>query len=260
MNSKISIWFLLAGLLVSVQCKRLDKDEVRPVKIKNVFKELEDNQFQYQTFFAKSIKVNYVDTEQKISSKGYLKVIKDEAIQVSLAPALGIEMARLYVFKDSIYFINRLEKTVYVTNFQSISGKAGVNLNFSDLQNLLLNQFIFDPGALNIVSKKTDVIDNKHIIKVEDEFNGTIVISDKDYRILEYHARSLDKSSELDIMYDGFNEKGKANFPEVLSLALRSGEDIFQISIQMKNIRVNEDFNIVYKKPSNYGTKNLFME
>ncbi len=69
---------------------------------------------------------------------GSMKMRKDSAIYISLAPFLGIEVARAIITPDSVKLINRLESTYYVGNLSFLSKMFNAEIDFFMLQALLL--------------------------------------------------------------------------------------------------------------------------
>ncbi len=69
---------------------------------------------------------------------GSMKVRKDSAIYISLAPFLGIEVARAIITRDSVKLINRLESTYYIGNHNFLSKMFNAEMDFFMLQALLL--------------------------------------------------------------------------------------------------------------------------
>lgn len=71
------------------------------------------------------------------SIAGSLRIRKDSAIYVSVAPLLGIELVRALVTPDSIKVINRLESTYYTGNINSLNKLFNADVDFYMLQALL---------------------------------------------------------------------------------------------------------------------------
>lgn len=75
---------------------------------------------------------------QSMSVSGALRIKRDSAIYISIAPVLGIEIARILVTPDSVSMINRLENTYYVGNMDVINSMLNTQLDFYMLQALLV--------------------------------------------------------------------------------------------------------------------------
>lgn len=78
-----------------------------------------------------------VQNGKKTSFNITLKSKTDTAIWVSISPALGIEVARAMLTPDSMIFMNKLNKTYFVSTYAELSERLGSDLDFSDIQDLL---------------------------------------------------------------------------------------------------------------------------
>lgn len=87
----------------------------------------------------------------KMGSKGSAKLNatirmkRGEVIQLSVAPLLGIEVARMEITPAHILVVDRLHKRYVEISFESLSGMLNAELDFNSLQSLFLNE-IFLPG------------------------------------------------------------------------------------------------------------------
>ena len=85
--------------------------------------------------------------DKKYSVAIKLRIRNDSAIWMSVSPALGIEMARVLITKDSLKFINRLNSTYFIGGFDYLNHLIKADINFSILQALLTGNnfsFLFD--------------------------------------------------------------------------------------------------------------------
>lgn len=74
-----------------------------------------------------------------------VRMKKGEVIQLSVAPLLGIEVARVEITPDRILAIDRLHKRYVEISFGTLSGMLHTELDFNSLQSLFLNE-VFLPG------------------------------------------------------------------------------------------------------------------
>jgi hypothetical protein len=71
------------------------------------------------------------------SIAGTMRIQKDQAIYISVAPFLGIEVARAIITPDSVKLINRLESTYYMGDLRILSRMFNADIDFYMLQALL---------------------------------------------------------------------------------------------------------------------------
>ena len=88
--------------------------------------------------------------ETKVS--GTLRIKKGEVIQLSIAPLLGIEVARAEISSDGVLVIDRMNKRYVEVSFAEVKALANADLDFHTLQALFLNE-LFLPGKDDLTSR-----------------------------------------------------------------------------------------------------------
>jgi len=111
---------------------------------KEVVKVLEQNHFAPKYIVAKA-KVKYRDEVQNVNFNLQIRMVRDQQIWLS-ATFLGMEVARLLINQDSIWAMNKFERTYSVKSFEEIQKEYGNEaLNYRMVQNLLLgNDLLWD--------------------------------------------------------------------------------------------------------------------
>ncbi len=74
---------------------------------------------------------------QMMNVSGAIRIKRDSAIYISIAPLLGIELARLLLTPDTVRMINRLDNTYYIGDMGGINNLLNTHLDFYMLQALL---------------------------------------------------------------------------------------------------------------------------
>lgn len=97
------------------------------------------SQFQYDYFTSKG-DIEIVTGTNRISSKSELRMVKDEAIQLSAQPILGIEVARLGLTTDTLIILDRMGKQYVAESLTPVKSLLPKELNLETLQALLTNQ------------------------------------------------------------------------------------------------------------------------
>ena len=70
---------------------------------------------------------------------GQLRMRKDSLVWLSVTASMGIEVARVKVSTDSVWILNRLEKTYLAEPMDNVSDYLGIPLSLTLLQTLLLD-------------------------------------------------------------------------------------------------------------------------
>ncbi len=121
---------------------------------------------------------------------GQMRMRKDSLVWLSVTASMGIEVARAKVSTDSVWILNRLEKTYLAEPLDTLSAQLGMPLSLSLIQTLLLdNNEGIPPVENQTVLLKTFVMGNLAAkmryknIKLDEKTSFPLKISDKMERI-----------------------------------------------------------------------------
>ena len=121
---------------------------------------------------------------------GQMRMRKDSLVWLSVTASMGIEVARAKVSTDSVWIVNRLEKTYLAEPLDTLSTQLGMPLSLPLIQTLVLdNNDGFPPVENQTVLLKTFVMGNMSAkmryknIKLDEKTNFPLKISDKMERI-----------------------------------------------------------------------------
>lgn len=147
-----------------------------------------DLEFEYLTT---SSKIRFNDDDKSLSATANIRLKKDSIIWVSVTPGFGIEAARGIITKDSLIFINRMNKEYSAYNFEELSKRFNFNIDFGLLQSVLLGDMPLEPNDQDQVKKESSY----YVVKQE---KGAITINNfVDARSLKLERVTiLDKSKE----------------------------------------------------------------
>ena len=121
---------------------------------------------------------------------GQLRMRRDSLVWFTVTATMGVEVLRAKVSNDSVWVLNRLEKTYLAEPLDTIIAQLGIPLSLPLLQTLLLdNNEGFPPVENQTVLLKTFVMGNLsakvryHNIKLEEKTTFPMKITDKMERI-----------------------------------------------------------------------------
>lgn len=117
---------------------------------------------------------------------GQMRMRKDSLVWLSVTASMGIEVARAKVSTDSVWIVNRLEKTYLAEPLDSLATQLGMPLSLSLIQTLLLdNNEGIPPVENQTVLLKTFVMGDLAAkmryknIKLDEKTSFPLKISDK---------------------------------------------------------------------------------
>lgn len=99
------------------------------------------NESRFETMSAK-FSADLNTAGNNTSFKTTLRIRKDSAIWMSVSPALGIEVARVLITKDSVFFMNRINGTYFAGDFTYFSNLLNTEVDYPLLEALLVGNAI----------------------------------------------------------------------------------------------------------------------
>ena len=219
------------------------------------------NSLEFNTLLIK-YSAKYITKEQNITFSGDIRIIKDSAILITIAPIMGIELARALILKDTIKFYNTLQNAFFIENNDFFQKKYGIAANYTTIQAILCNQLFTYPYFYDINKYKHSLDTNFFYLqntiyhprnnKIID-VNHTFFINKK-YKIDSVNIVDDITLKTLNIKYGKFEQLNNQNFPTNIFLSIISNQNI-NLEFTFKKILLNKALNIKFKIPKN--AKNL---
>ena len=191
-----------------------------------------------------------IDWEGKGATKvnGTLRIKKGEVIQLSIAPLLGIEVARAEISPDGVLVIDRMNKRYVEVSFAEVKALANADLDFHTLQALFLNE-LFLPGKDDLTSRDASSF------RVEVGLDGVTLDVKKakrfSYRFLTQAPEALLKESCIGLMntpyrlkweYAGFRPLDAKLFPSEMQVSFLGAKKPVKASFALSRLSTNADW------------------
>ncbi|MGP1437135.1 MAG: DUF4292 domain-containing protein [Phocaeicola sp.] len=152
---KYTYYILVAvvGLFMAAcsSTKKLTKTTIGNLTEEQYFSEVISRAPDWKAITAK-MNLTLTQSVKEINVSGSLKMKRDEVILISIAPVLGIEVARAEITPAGILVVDRIHKRYVKVPFEELTRRTNADLDFHAFQSLFMNE-IFLPGK-NSVSVK----------------------------------------------------------------------------------------------------------
>ena len=218
--------------------------------VKSIISNLNKHRVDFNTFSAK-IKVDYQGKENgDQNATAYVRMQKDSIIWISLTVALGIEVMRLEIFKDSFKLMNKLEKTYQTKSIANMQELTKLPFDFYSLQDVIIGNPVFTDS--NIVSY-TATENQLLVLMVGDVFKHLISLENKDFRVLHSKIDDIDplRNRTCDITYDDYENAGDFYFSTKRRITAAEKSKL-DIDIQFKAYSFNKPQDYPFSIPKNY--------
>ena len=169
-----------------------------------------------------------------------IRVRKDSLIWASVTAPFGIELFRAVLTMDSVYYINRTNKTYFAKPIAHISKIIKTDIAFNEIQEMIM-------ASPKIVKKKYSF----------DKTNDDFLLSTQDYIYTIsnfYRIRQgvlINKENSLTYTYSNFSFDN--DFPEQLELIVKSSsKNVFNLKLNYSKVVFDQQQQTPFKIPSSY--------
>lgn len=175
--------------------------------------------------FSSKVKLNVNLNGKEMSVNGTLKMKKDELIQLSIVPFLGIEVARLEITQDHVLIVDRMNKQYVSAPMSVLKFLANADIDFYTLQSLFFNE-LFLPGSKAVEVKdmkafSVEKADNDMLIRVKKSGSfGYCFTMNANAGQLTNTEISTHANYRLNWSYADFKPLAATNFPASMGISI----------------------------------------
>ena len=257
--------------------KERKKGELEKISDARLIRNTNDNNVIFNTLFFKRLQTEITVNDKSNSFKANLYLINDSAIILSVTPLMGIEIFRVKFVKDSIFILDRTKKKIEIVDYNYLWDKFFVDIDFSTIRNILLNQFYCYPASgidVNCLKKYKHYLRNNlytlQSIKSgkysrfskRNNFKELIYhefdIAPDIFRITKSYIKDFESNMSLSLNYKDFVELNEYVFPSVIAINGSRNGRVFSINIKFNAIELDGVSKMGFKyNPEKYKIDNL---
>lgn len=250
-----------AGLTLLAGCKK--KQEITEQRVwtadeKARVETVVSQQLPFETFQAK-VNVGLSAPGKSFSVNGTFKLIRNERLQVSVQPFLGIEMLRAEFTNDSVKMLDRINRRYVAESIKEYRESLPVDIRFETLQALFMNQ-LFVPGEAAFTASDFTAF------KWRTENDGLLIgrLREDQFFILNFFLNPANQLTQTQVSnrtnshivewkYDQFQPLASVTFPMKSGITYRSGSaPQIQADLTYSRIELDKKINMQFDIPSSY--------
>ena len=262
MNKLLLAFLLLLGVSSCRSSKLTAPIFTKAPKPHVLINSVNNAQFDSDLFSCK-ISGKYKGENQTFSFKGSLKIHKDSLIWISISPGLGLELGRFLFDEDSLYFMNRFDKTYFKSSYSDLSKKTQSPLSFSRIQALLLGNSMSEFEERKYHSEienqafTISSVSEKQLKKISrsrrkpDETYFTATVDPYTYRITSQGLSNLKLNRSLTIFYEDFEIHNTHNFAESIDFRILTNASL-SLNLAYSKINLTKKLKFPFKVPKSY--------
>ena len=189
---------------------------------------------------------------------GTMRIKKGEVVQLSIAPLLGIEVARAEISPDGVLVIDRVNRRYVRVSFNELQELTNAQLDFYSLQALFLNE-IFLPGKKELTSRDISAFDMELIgkdvrleLRKAKNFSCSFLTQGSDALLKESFVGLKEMSYGLQWKYDNFRSFEKGLFPNTMQLSFLGVKKPMNATFSLSRLSVNSNWETYTKVSDKY--------
>lgn len=247
--------FLLIAAVLFSSCSSSKKAVYNTVSIKKMSaKKVARNHvaalLDKQTIEAK-LRVVYKSSKKKQKLTIKLRIEKDKTIWINTT-VMGLLVSRAIVTPTSVNYYEKINKTYFKGDFEILKVFLGAEVDFYQLQNLLLGQAVV---SLEKTKHKSSVDGNSHLLvpsKQNDILSVLYWVNPVHYKIDQQELISAEKDQLLRINYSKYTSVEGVIFPKTIEVRAKERDTITTIHIEYRSVLFNKELKMPFNIPRSY--------
>jgi len=220
--------------------------------IRDALSKLNENKVDFNTFSAK-VDVDYRGGDDKhYDVNATVRMYKDSLIWASVNAVLGIEAMRVLITRDSVFLLDKLNKTYTARSVDYLQEVTSLPLDLRTLQNLLIGNPVFIDRVVSYTNDNGVI----SLLSIGSAFKNLVTINASNNTLVHSKLDDVDiaRSRTADLNYDDYEtKKGKLfSSKRRISVAEKTKLDI---SLNFKQVEFNEEVSFPFSIPKNYRRK-----
>jgi len=244
-------FFVLLIIISFTSCKSKkhtlnNKENMLLTKVLNSYN---NNSFKNKTVKA-SLKIKYKGEKKIPQLNASLRVEKDKVIWISLSKFISV--GKLKITPNKVQFYNNLDNTYFDGDFTLLSNVLGVDVDFKQIQNILLGEAIYNLNTtdFNINDDGNDFVFTP---KENDErFNIFFWLNRLNFKAYKQEIRQNNDEKLLSVQFTEFETIQNHNFPKHLYILAKDKSKTNTIDIDYKSVKFDLDLKFPFSIPQGY--------
>lgn len=257
----IAVLFSISSCTPSRQIMRAP---LKDMGVDYLFDKLKENELKFDYFSAK-FSAEYENKDQSNSFSGQIRIRKDSLIWLSFSPVMGIEVFRMMISQDSVKFINRLNNTYFVGDYNYVNQFLKTNIDYDILQSFLIGNDLsfYEDGKFRAsidgneykLSTAARTKLKKFVRNSQENLRiliQNIWIAPETFKITRADVKEIRKENiKLEANYSSFEKINNQLFPKEMDFNI-SAENKLKVQVAFSKININSVQSFPFKIPQSF--------
>jgi hypothetical protein len=204
---------------------------------------------------ALNISLNTAKKEEHFTAS--LRIQKDEKIWMSIGK-LGFPGAKILITPAKVQYYNKIDNTYFDGDYTIISSWLGTELNFTQLQSMLIGESIF---TLEPTQYDSEILANGYLLKPENQnplIEHYTTLNPSNFKLKTQEISQPKEFRIFTVDYTSYQNVTEQLVPMLINMTLVEKTSETQIDITYRNVSLNQELRFPFKIPSNY--KEIYVE
>ena len=168
-----------------------------------------------------------------------------------------LNMIRIKITPDRVQMYNKIDKTYFDGDFSLIKQLLGIDLDFSNLENLLLGDTFFKHNSSSLKQVKDNSGYTLKPYKLDPTLNVLYRINPFYFKMKTQEISHLKEEIHLKVNYDDFQEINQQLIPSKMAITINEKQNNTFIKLNLKSVSLNQSIRFPFKLPKGYRQLNF---
>ncbi len=246
---KILLFVLTASLFVACSPgqKLVSDTKAKKRTVNFLLRQIQNNSLKYQWFGTKA-KIKFEDNKNKVAFSAVIRMKKDSLIWMKLKK-MNVEGLRVRITPETIEIINRQESAYLKKPFSFLKNEFGLEVSFSDLQNLIVGNPFFYENQKFISAVES----NQNVLKTPSALKSVLKIYMAPENFLLNEIRGSADNNSVSIEYADYTELSNQKIAITKDVHVDSEESgIIKIKMSFSKMTLDEVQKVGFSVPDSY--------
>ena len=221
--------------------------EIPEMRTKQILKKHIKQHAKFNTLQCK-LKIELFQNSKAQSNTVTLRMDRGKTIWINAF----LNMIRIKITPDRVQMYNKIDKTYFDGDFSLIKQLLGIDLDFSNLENLLLGDTFFKHNSSSLNQVKDNSGYTLKPYKLDPTLNVLYRINPFYFKMKTQEISHLKEEIYLKVNYDDFQEINQQLIPSKMAITINEKQNNTFIKLNLKSVSLNQSIRFPFKLPKGY--------
>ena len=221
--------------------------EIPEMRTKQILKKHIKQHAKFNTLQCK-LKIELFQNSKAQSNTVTLRMDRGKTIWINAF----LNMIRIKITPDRVQMYNKIDKTYFDGDFSLIKQLLGIDLDFSNLENLLLGDTFFKHNSSSLNQVKDNSGYTLKPYKLDPTLNVLYRINPFYFKMKTQEISHLKEEIRLKVNYDDFQEINQQLIPSKMAITINEKQNNTFIRLNLKSVSLNQSIRFPFKLPKGY--------